>query len=283
MSTSVLKIIAAICMVIDHIAVYFDTAPVWFHWIGRISAPVFMYCLAWGMVYTHDRKKYLLRLYTASVSMSVLNYFFDYFFETKIESNIFAVIFSAALLIYIIDYIKQNKADRKKIIIIYTAVQITEIVFIGIILPMIPGFGYMEENVFIALSGNIFMNNEGFIFVALPVLIYYYGYTKISLAITYLGWWAAYVILCVSGLPYRLLRGIPEGSAKNVMEFLGRVFLKLNPMDSLRHLDYRVLVICALPFMLLYNNKRGKYNKYFFYLFYPAHIYVLYFLSKYLC
>lgn len=282
MSTATLKVIATICMLLDHIAGYFDTAPVWFHWIGRISAPIFMFCLAWGMVYTHDRKKYLLRLYIASVSMSILNYFADYFFGTNIESNIFAVMFSAALLIYIIDYVRQNKTDRKKILIIYVAVQLLEIVFIGIILPILPHFGYMEQNVFIALSGNLFLHNEGFIFLILPVLIYYSGYTKEKLAVTYIFWWMAQVVLCVSGLPYRLLRGIPEGIAKDLIEFLCRIVLRLNPLDSLRRIDYRVLVICALPFMLMYNNKRGRYNKYFFYLFYPAHIYILYFMSRYL-
>ncbi len=282
MSTATLKVIATICMLLDHIAGYFHTAPVWFHWIGRISAPLFMFCLAWGMVYTHDRKKYLLRLYIASVSMSILNYFADSFFGTNIESNIFAVMFSAALLIYIIDYVRQNKTERKKILVIYAAVQLLEIVFIGIILPILPHFGYMEQNVFIALSGNLFLHNEGFIFLILPVLIYYNGYTKEKLAVTYIFWWMAQVVLCVSGLPYRLLRGIPEGIAKDLIEFSCRIVLRLNPLDSLRRIDYRVLVICALPFMLMYNNKRGRYNKYFFYLFYPAHIYILYFMSKYL-
>ena len=282
MSTATLKVIATICMLLDHIAGYFDTAPVWFHWIGRISAPIFMFCLAWGMVYTHDRKKYLLRLYIASVSMSILNYFAYYFFGTNIESNIFAVMFSAALLIYIIDYVRQNKTERKKILVIYSAVQLLEIVFIGIILPILPHFGYMEQNVFIALSGNLFLHNEGFIFLILPVLIYYSGYTKEKLAVTYIFWWMTQVVLCVSGLPYRLLRGIPEGIAKDLIEFLCRIVLRLNPLDSLRRIDYRVLVICALPFMLMYNNKRGRYNKYFFYLFYPAHIYILYFMSRYL-
>jgi hypothetical protein len=36
-----------------------------------------------------------------------------------------------------------------------------------------------------------------------------------------------------------------------------------------------MMVFAAIP-MLMYNGKRGKGSKYFFYIFYPAHIYILY-------
>ena len=35
-------------------------------------------------------------------------------------------------------------------------------------------------------------------------------------------------------------------------------------------------VLIAFPFLLLYNGKRGKQNKYFFYVFYPAHLILIY-------
>lgn len=43
--------------------------------------------------------------------------------------------------------------------------------------------------------------------------------------------------------------------------------------------DYQWFVIAAIPFLLLYNGKRGPSFKYFFYIFYPIHIWVLYYLS----
>jgi len=43
--------------------------------------------------------------------------------------------------------------------------------------------------------------------------------------------------------------------------------------------DYRWFVLSAIPFLLLYNGKRGRSFKYFFYIFYPIHIWILYYLS----
>ena len=38
--------------------------------------------------------------------------------------------------------------------------------------------------------------------------------------------------------------------------------------------------ILALPLLLLYNGKRGKGHKRFFYIYYPAHVYVLYLIQQ---
>ena len=41
-------------------------------------------------------------------------------------------------------------------------------------------------------------------------------------------------------------------------------------------------MILALPFMILYNHKRGKAHKLFFYIYYPVHRYLLTIIGKYL-
>lgn len=40
-----LKIIGLVTMVIDHLAEFFNFlgVPLWFHWIGRITAPIFFF------------------------------------------------------------------------------------------------------------------------------------------------------------------------------------------------------------------------------------------------
>lgn len=56
-STTCLKWIALICMVFDHVAEFIPYMPIWFRWIGRISAPIFVFCMVEGIKYTKNRKK----------------------------------------------------------------------------------------------------------------------------------------------------------------------------------------------------------------------------------
>ena len=40
------------------------------------------------------------------------------------------------------------------------------------------------------------------------------------------------------------------------------------------------LMVLALPIMLKYNNQKGPGMKYFFYIFYPAHTFLLFYLAN---
>ena len=71
MTSTTIKIIALILMLIDHIAEFIPGIPIWFHWIGRLSAPLFIYTMVWGLHYTHDRRKYLKRIYFFGSAMAV--------------------------------------------------------------------------------------------------------------------------------------------------------------------------------------------------------------------
>ena len=72
-----LKWIALVTMVLDHIHYFFGftgVIPEWFSMAGRISAPLFMFCLVEGFTHTHSRKKYFLKVYAISAAMSLLYY-----------------------------------------------------------------------------------------------------------------------------------------------------------------------------------------------------------------
>ena len=52
---------------------------------------------------------------------------------------------------------------------------------------------------------------------------------------------------------------------------------------SILYVPYQLYSLLALPLLLLYNGERGKYKlKYLFYIFYPAHLVIIYFLSFFL-
>jgi len=70
LSTTTLKVVAVVCMVIDHIPYVFPdvheayyTFPVWiWHAIGRMTAPIFFYLVAVGYARTRNADRYVARL-----------------------------------------------------------------------------------------------------------------------------------------------------------------------------------------------------------------------------
>ena len=56
-----LKMIALVLMVLDHIHYFFEFTgciPTVFSMLGRLSAPLFLFCTVEGFAHTHDRKRY---------------------------------------------------------------------------------------------------------------------------------------------------------------------------------------------------------------------------------
>ena len=67
MDTGLLKLIAMISMLIDHVgAVVLPDVGI-LRWIGRLAMPIFAYCLMVGLEHTRSVKKYLLRLLIVAV------------------------------------------------------------------------------------------------------------------------------------------------------------------------------------------------------------------------
>ena len=61
-NTGMLKLIAIVTMLIDHVgAVFYQHLPI-MRMIGRLAFPIFCYCIAVGAVYTRSMGKYMLRL-----------------------------------------------------------------------------------------------------------------------------------------------------------------------------------------------------------------------------
>lgn len=73
-----LKWIALITMVLDHIHYFFGFTgiiPEWFSMVGRLGAPLFLFCLVEGFTHTRNRKKYFAKVYILSAAMSLLLFF----------------------------------------------------------------------------------------------------------------------------------------------------------------------------------------------------------------
>ena len=59
-----LKTIALVLMVLDHIHYFFEFTgciPTVFSMLGRLSAPLFLFCTVEGFAHTHDRKRHFIQ------------------------------------------------------------------------------------------------------------------------------------------------------------------------------------------------------------------------------
>lgn len=252
-----IKILALIFMTLDHIA-YFLTGvidvPIWFHWIGRISAPLFIYMVVEGFYHTRNRKKYMIRLYSWSVVMSIgnslLNAALPHPGGAIIFNNIFDTMFLITVYLMGIEYIRVGKREGLK-----KKMGLGLAIISGISLLSILPFGIMSIGAVGALR--ICMNfvptpllvEGGIVWIALGIGLYLCREKKVALTIFY-------SLFCLI----------------NLLMVVGAGFT----FENLFLLNYQWLMILALPFMLLYNGQKGKSLKHFFYIYYPAHCYILY-------
>ena len=244
MSTFALKITALILMFLDHTGLYFEGAPVWFRWLGRASYPLFLFSMVWGYHYTRNRKKYLLRLYLMSIFMTGFMYFIKIRFNAVVDYGYHNIFLSMFLLISTIElFIK----DRKK-----GGILIGVIVLVQILYYMLPRFfpflRSLSGDTLTGVIPNLAMNEYGLEFVALGVLMYFLKEQKDVFT-------AVYLIFCICQFSEEMLAA---GTAT------------------------QWLMVLALPFMLSYNNQKGPGLKYFFYVFYPAHTFLLFYTANYI-
>lgn len=91
---SILKVIAAITMILDHIGLIFFPEVEVFRIIGRLSLPLFAYCIAEGYKHTKSIKKYLIRVLIFAVVAQIP---YSILFGTRLNI-LFAFAFSLSLL-----------------------------------------------------------------------------------------------------------------------------------------------------------------------------------------
>ena len=76
-----LKTIALALMVLDHIHYFFEFTgciPTVFNMLGRLSAPLFLFCTVEGFAHTHDRRRYFIRIWGIGTAMAALEFFMIY-------------------------------------------------------------------------------------------------------------------------------------------------------------------------------------------------------------
>lgn len=277
MSSFILKMIAVITMLMDHSGDALIGNFSWLNIIGRIAFPLFAFQLVIGYRHTHNLKKYMLRmLIFAAISQapfSILN--------KKVDPtilNIFVTLFFGLAVLALYDmYIELH--GNKYFLFLKNKKRIPILSKTKEVIPK------NESKNIISKNKVLFFNIVKFIYIILIIILCQ------AINTDYGSWGILLILLIHIFYPYQTkivdkqyssIKQV-KVSKYSVMSFLMIMF----GMSLLKYVDligviktYNVIYLTIFTFipsilMLLYNGKKGKECKMFFYIFYPAHLIIL--------
>ena len=280
MSIFSLKVFALVCMVIDHIAAYLPDMPVQMRWIGRIAAPIFIFCLCEGIDHTSNEKKYLMRLYIGGVIMAFIQSFLT------VNANIFRTLFAIAFNLIMIRHIQNGEKEYRKYWLAYILWQlITVLIF---------GSWYMRnQSIFIrrlypALCGSVAFCEGGIPYIIFGIIIYLTKNDKKKLALGYSLYCVFFALLSLTNIttvltdPFIAMADNPEKMNRIIQYGFFTVCSAFRPGITGRDPfmeQYQWMMIASLIFILMYNGQKGRSMKWFFYVFYVCHLLVLWYIG----
>ena len=185
---TMLKIIAMVSMVFDHVGDVFFPNATWMRIIGRLAMPIFSFCVAEGYHYTRDKNKYLRRL---SLFALISETPFDLAFFGKVgtgHQNIMLTFFIAVLALMIYDAITEGAgpfAKMKKTV--RTVLGVVGVLLMGILALVLKAdysiFAVLSVFIFYVLRSKPYPIPQagGVAFLAATRTMGIYAYTGLSL------------------------------------------------------------------------------------------------------
>lgn len=236
MSVFWIKIIAAASMLLDHTGMILFPEAAWMRILGRLALPLYALCIAEGFRHTRNRLKYFLRIFILGALCQVV-----YFFVSSDPYLGILITFSLSIvLLFLLDALLMACKGQAHPI----SARLQKLCKKKI--PRAADISICALLLLAGLGGVILLNHYipvdyGLSGILFPVLVYLGGSSRLGR----FGGAAAGTVLLACNL---------EGSPTP-----------------------RTWSLLALVPLALYNGKPGKYKlKYFFYVFYPAHLVLLY-------
>ena len=221
MSSFVIKIIAAVSMLIDHMGLLLFPQYGIMRILGRLAFPLYAFCIAEGFYYTRDKKRYFLQIFILGIVCQAAYFIAD----GSMYLGVLIAFSMSILLMWALDGVKKALAAKDG--------------------AMIAAAIFVLSLAAVAALCHFMTVDYGFVGILLPVLAFASDKKWVRLGLFSLGLVALCAVIYCSG-----------------------------------GLDVQWWALVALPLLALYNGKPGKYRmKYFFYVFYPAHLAVLYLIA----
>lgn len=258
-----IKLIALCTMTLDHLAAYGSELPMINQYsyilriIGRIAAPLFLFILTESVHHTHNKIHYVLRLYFAAVGVGLFTTVTNNFFWSSIGrfsgNNILFTYFYTALYIILTEQLIKAVRSKKVLNVI--------VFFLAMLSTILPHYIslYLRHEVFSTdLAWDLVESfvvgplrvEYSILFVIMGVLMYFAPnkYWKVVIL-------AFFSLGCYYG------------------ENFDEILLMINPNPY--YADPQCWMILAAPIILAYNGEKGKTHKWFFYVYYPTHRYLI--------
>lgn len=265
LSASGLKWIALGLMVLDHIHYFFaytGRVPEWFSMAGRLAAPLFLFCLVEGFSHTHDRRRYFMKVYAIHLLMSGLLLLMlcgllpirpDGFYPMNGMMTSFAILM---VVFQGIDWLGEKRWGPGLAAVV---LPLAWPVLASMLMGMAPALQMP-----LSVLGYTFLPmwnsnpDAGIGTILTGILLYGFRKNRRVQAGVFAGFTVLYYFL----YPLLVFSQSPE--------------FHWTMMFTTAYEWYGAL---AALLMLCYNGERGRGPKRFFYVFYPAHVYILYALS----
>lgn len=246
-NTFQLKCLGLVFMTVDHIGQYiFNTININpLRIIGRIAAPLFLYVIINSISHTRNKLRYALRLYIAHILICLMTLFLTSVGNDQFGNNKqFSILSTFVYVVILVCIVEKIKSSQKKYILYLLAAAIiiipTAILFL---------FGRFEILCQFFLPSILTVPYSP-LFILMGIC-WYFNKNKAKQGIILI------LFSCLS------LAGGQLAGRLNAWIF----------MDFFNNTQF--CMVLFLPFIFLYNGKKGKSMKYFFYVYYPAHVYIL--------